>query len=429
MTFPAVANRNSLVIPLPSGTKRLLLELGSYGGSVVLLQGLRFGISVVCAGIVSPPEWGLWTLLNSILAYSFIVDLGISNGMNRDIPLYRGAGDRVRVGRISDASRSFALITSILCALGAVVYANYKGGPMRPEYLAFAGLLLLYRLFTFAQCYAMAYEDFGRVTRANLALAALTSTVCLPLTIYFGLRGYLYSQIATFALGGILYLKPLLASFRWNFDWEDLVNLAKAGLPIAAVGITASLVTSADRWLVSGFLGMAAIGHYSLVVMVWGTMSLIPQVIATRMYPSMSSEWGANRSGTALRAMLKRYTLLGLALTVPLVAVVEAVGPSMVETFLPAYRAGIPAMRIAALGFAFQPVVHGCACLFNVLGKQQFVLAVQTAALAGAVGLTMALFQLGYGIEGAAFSSAVASGFQAAGFFLASRFVLRRLPS
>jgi O-antigen/teichoic acid export membrane protein len=429
MTFPAVVNKHTLVIPVPSATKRFLLELGAYGGSVVLLQGLRFGISVVCAGIVSPPEWGLWTLLNSVLAYSFVADLGISNGMNRDIPLYRGAGNRVRAGRISDASRSFALVSSVLCALGAAVYATYRGGPMQHEFLAFAGLLLLYRLFTFAQCYAMAFEDFGRVTRSNLALAALTSTVCLPLTIYFGLRGYLYSQIVTFALGGILYLKPLVSSFRWNFDREDLADLAKGGLPIAAVGITASLVTSADRWLVSGVLGMEAIGHYSLVGMVWGTMSLLPQVIATRMYPGMSSEWGANRSGTALRAMLKRYTLLGLALTVPLVAVVEVVGPLLAETFLPAYRPGIPAMQIAVLGFAFQPVVHGCACLFNVLGKQQFVFAVQTAALAGAVGLTMALFSLGYGLAGAAFASAAASGFQAAGFFVASRYVLRRLPA
>src|SRR6185312_11992317 len=102
---------------------RSVSSFAGYGGSVLLLQTLRFGASIVCARIAGPAEWGFWTLLNTVLAYSYIADFGVVNGMNRDIALFRGRGDRARVTTIANTSKSLVLCTSALCTLAAAAFA------------------------------------------------------------------------------------------------------------------------------------------------------------------------------------------------------------------------------------------------------------------------------------------------------------------
>jgi O-antigen/teichoic acid export membrane protein len=192
------------------------------------------------------------------------------------------------------------------------------------------------------------------------------------------------------------------------------------------VGITAALVTSMDRWLVSGFLGVRAVGYYSLVVMTWGVVNLIPQVVAARLYPQMASHWGEHASPEGLLQLAARCTLLGIAPTLLVVLGVEAAGPYLVRTFLPHYELGIVAMRIAALGFLFQPAIYGYANLFNVIGKQQRVVKVQLASLATAVAISTLLFRQGWGIEAAATGTAIATCLCAAGLHFAAKLALEQ---
>jgi O-antigen/teichoic acid export membrane protein len=405
---------------------KFVLQLGAYGTSVLLLQGLRFAVSILCARSLAPADWGLWTLLNTVLAYSFIADLGVSNAMNRDIPMFRGRRDLARVASIANLSRSFVLCTSALCMVLAAAYALFAPAANRPVLLVFAVVLFSFKAFTFAQTYSMAHEDFGRVTRSNFALALLTPTVCLPLAHRFGLTGFLCGQIVTFVVGSLLYVESLTKSFRWNLDLSALFSLGRTGAPIAIVGITAALVTSTDRWLVNGFLGVRAVGYYSLVAMTWGAVNILPQVVAARLYPQMASHWGEHASPKGLLRLADRCTLLGLAPTLLVVLGVEAVGPYLVRTLLPRYGLGIAAMRIAALGFLFQPVIYGYANLFNVIGKQQHVVKVQLTSLATAVAISTLLFAHGWGIEAAALGTTIATCLCAAGLYFAAKLTLEQ---
>src|SRR4030095_15852592 len=99
---------------------------------------------------------------------------------------------------------------------------------------------------------------------------------------------------------------------------------------IGAVGFAGTLITSIDRWMVAAFLGVRSVGHYSLVVMAWSTISLVPQIVASRMYPRLSEAWGRTGDLRVLAGLLKQSTWVGLALTAPVVLVVETIVPPMV---------------------------------------------------------------------------------------------------
>jgi O-antigen/teichoic acid export membrane protein len=396
----------------------------SYGGSVLLLQALRFGVSILCARLAGPSEWGFWTLLNTVLAYSYIADCGVVNGMNRDIALFRGRGDWAQVARIANTSKSLVLCTSVLCALAAAGFAFTRPDSHRSSLLVFALLLLFYKLFNFAQVYSMAHDDFARVTQANLCLASVT-VPCLLLVVVWGLPGFLWAQVLSFAVGGYLYIGPFTGNFRWGLNRAELVRLAMGGLPIAAVGFAATLIASIDRWMVAAFLGVRSVGHYSLVVLAWSTISLVPQIVAARTYPRLAEAWGRTGDLRVVAGLLRESTWVGLAVTAPVVLAVETVVPPMVTRFLPAYTEGIPAMRIAALGFLFQAVTSCYSNIFNVVAKQQYMLAAQAVAAISTVAVTAGLLAAGWGLEGAAVGATFGSCVYCGGVIAAARLLTR----
>ncbi|HUS06527.1 MAG TPA: oligosaccharide flippase family protein [Bryobacteraceae bacterium] len=400
-------------------------EFAGYGGSVLLLQALRFGVNILCARLAGPSDWGLWTLLNTVLAYSYIADFGVVNGMNRDVALFRGRGDTAQVARIENTSKSLVLCTSVLCALVAAGFAFHtQDSQRRTVLLIFAVLLLFYKLFNFAQVYSMAHDDFTRVTKANFWLAAVT-VPCVLLVFVWGLPGFLWAQVLSFAVGGYLYIAPLASNFHWGLDRAELARLAIGGIPIAAVGFAATFIGSIDRWLVAGFLGVHSVGHYSLVIMAWSTIGLVPQIIASRMYPRLAEEWGRTADLRLVARLLKQSTWVGLALTAPLVLAVEIVAPQIVMRFLPAYNGGIAAMRIAALGFLFQAVTCCYSNIFNVVAKQQYLLAVQALAAISTIAVTASLLALGWGLEGAAVGATFGSCIYCGGAIAAVRLLIR----
>jgi O-antigen/teichoic acid export membrane protein len=204
-----------------------------------------------------------------------------------------------------------------------------------------------------------------------------------------------------------------------------LARLAMGGLPIAAVGFTATLIASIDRWMVAAFLGVRSVGHYSLVALAWSTISLVPQIVAAHTYPRLAEAWGRTGDLRVVYGLLRESTWVGLTVTAPVVLAVETVVPPIVARFLPAYTEGIPAMRIAALGFLFQAVTSCYANLFNVVAKQQYMLAAQAVAAISTAAVTAGLLAAGWGLEGAAVGATLGSCIYCGGVIAAARLLTR----
>lgn len=360
---------------------------------------------LLCARALGPEDWGLWVLLNTALAYSYLSEAGVTNAMNREIPYQRGRNDLPRLRAAEETSQSVALVSALGLALAVALAALLAAGAMRRTLLAFAALVAAYKLFAFCQCHWMAHREFRRLARNNLALALLTPLLLLPLTAAAGFEGFLNAQTALFAVGALALAVPIARRFRWRFHWTEVRGLARAGLPIAAVGVAASISASVDRWVVGAMLGVGAVGLYSLVALAWSAVNLIPQAVATQIYPRLSETWGRTLDPRALEPLVRAQNRLGIGLTLPVVLVIEILAPPLVRAYLPAYAGGIPALRIAAVAFLFQPLWLTCGALYNTLGRQSVYLAAQLAALAGAAALSALAIRLGAGIEGVALAS------------------------
>lgn len=392
---------------------------------MVVLQAVRFGVTLYCARALGPEDWGVWVLLNTALAYSYLADLGVVNAMNREIPFERGRNDPARLVEIERTAQSVALVSAGALGLAAGCGALLTAGPMRRTLLEFAFLVAAYKLFTFSQCHWMAHRDFRRLSRSNLALSLLTPSCALPLAAAAGLHGFLYSQILIFAAGALALGGPVAKGFRWRCRGLEVRRLSRMGLPIAAVGVAASVSASVDRWVVGATLGAGAVGLYSLAALTWSAVNLVPQALAAQFYPRLSETWGRTLDPRALEPLVRMQNRLGFGLTLPVVMAIEILLPPLVRAFLPAYAGGIHAMRIAAAAYLVQPLWLAYGSLYNTLGRQRTYLAAQLAALAGAAALSALAVRLGGGLEGVALASGGANAVCALALAARARRTLR----
>jgi len=81
-------------------------------------QASRLGVNLLAARWLKPEIFGIWNALYLFLLYGALVTLGVPNGMNRQIPLLKGAGKDQLAERVAQSSLLFVLLSG---CIGAIV--------------------------------------------------------------------------------------------------------------------------------------------------------------------------------------------------------------------------------------------------------------------------------------------------------------------
>ncbi len=106
---------------------------------------------------------------------------------------------------------------------------------------------------------------------------------------------------------------------RWSLDREILRKVAQYGLPLSLTVALANVIGSSDRYLIAGFKGEAAAGHYSAAVdFTTQTLTLVMMVVNLAMFPLAVRAFEQNGREAAQEQMRSNASLL-LAIGVPCV--------------------------------------------------------------------------------------------------------------
>ena len=388
-----------------------LKEFVLFTVSTVALQASRFGVNLIAARQLGPETFGFWYILNLALAYGGLAHLGVVNGMNRDVPVFRGRGDAAKVQLIQSVTVAVLLVTTAVSGVALFVgLALWEGGAPRPALLALAALFVVTQPYLFLQMYLKSDGRFTHLSFQQLAFALLFPVGVIPFTSFYGLSGFIMGQT-------LVTLVVVLATVRaWTFnlkpvvDFREVWRLVRVGLPIMLVGLMYTLLTTADRWVITAFLDVQQLGYYSLAIMVLGVLSLVPMVVSQQMYPRMAEAWGRTKAVAEVRGWALKQVGAATAVTLPLTALLYFAAPPLVRHFLPAYVPGIVALKIILLGPLFLALSGGFANLLNTLDKQVYYLYVQAAALGLNVFLNILFVRAGLGIAGVALGTSVTYG-------------------
>lgn len=354
-------------------SRSLAALTGIFAGGNAVASGLRMASAVLTARFCDPSSLGLFNAIGLVLGYAPFFQLGILNGLNRELPYHFGKGDIRKFNDLASAAQAWAIaVGGVLAAalLGAACWYGLQGNmPVAAGCAAnaFAVFALFYGQY-YLQFLYRTRGDFSALALFGVAQSAL-ALVLVTLIWAFGYYGLCLRLAAAnlFLMALLWHWRPVKVVPRW--DRLQLLHLLKVGAPIFGVGMIYGWWSVLDATLVLKEMGTTALGLYALVGMTNQAMTLPSQAVSSITYPQMAEQYGRNGSyRDCVRIAIKPclWLLAGMA---PLAAAVWWLAPALIDRLLPKYGGAAPAVQwaaVAALTLSLDPLNN----VFNIVMRQ-----------------------------------------------------------
>lgn len=279
---------------------------------------VAFFITPLIISSLSLALYGIWSLINSIVGYMGLVDLGIRGSVGRYVNHYLARQDTARVNQVVATSAFFLSVVSIV-AIGAsyLIALNFEVIFTRTpiEVLDSLPIVLpllavnLWLLFVSA-VFRNVLESFDRFELSNaIGLAVLgvrTAGVVYVLQAGYGFAGLAVATVASSILGAAalffaakISFRPLSLAPRF-VSRERFAEMWRFGMASFVTRSASHVIYQTDQIVVMVFFGPAMVGIYSVAaLLVQNGQRLVDQVGST-LYPStMKAGSLHDRSGLA----------------------------------------------------------------------------------------------------------------------------------
>ena len=216
----------------------LYLVSSLVGGNSVSLV-LRLIGGVLQAKCVLPAVLGTFNSIGLVLGYVPFLQLGILNGINRELPYFIGKGDRHRVNELAAAAQAWAIVVggAVAVVLFGVGCWQLVCGEFQLAVGWYTYAVLAFLLFYNTNYLQMTYRtghDFARLAIAGVIenSVALVLVALVWLLHFYGLCLRASADRAV-SVAFLHYWRPVRVGPRWNL--QHLKHLLVIGAPIFLV--------------------------------------------------------------------------------------------------------------------------------------------------------------------------------------------------
>ncbi len=353
--------------------------------STVICSGISFIFSVYSKSLVPVTPLGIYSTCLLAQTYMNYAQFGVLNAYNRDYPQALGRKDYETANKLKNTAATFMLMVYLIIfvVFEAWVFFYYRGRIGMDQYQA-------YYAFGYAMCPIMillkSFDDMSNATvRMNgkynysAAIGFLRTIIAfgigvaaLNLVGYYGL--YAMTMSSAF-LGIIMFRKNALKGVRLSFDFSYMKVMIIGGLPLLINSLIWTLVQSVDKFVILGFLTTDDLGVYSVPLMGFTTMVLVPQTISQVFYIKVSHLYGANKDEKQLLEKASYFTNITSVISGASCVCVFFIMPIFVQMFMPMYTDGTPATQILIIGVAIYSTTMLFGNIFSVLKLNKSLIA------------------------------------------------------
>jgi len=368
-----------------------------------------FLASYFAARVLGPTLWGVWLGAKLVLVYGVTLQLGVRDGMHREVPILRGRKNVEKQASVINATFSFSLVAATVVSLGVLLstFILRLTPELKISLRFIAGMIFLMYIQTFYAILFRVYNEFSTVSWLSI-LDGLGNVLSVILTLFYGLMGFLWGQLLRLVVVvGFSYWK---SSFTLNWSWNRSVlkALILIGFPIMIINLTEFALTTVDRLLILRFLNSTALGLYGLGNLTFTPVLMLLSVGSAIMYTRFGEKYGETSSKATLMRYLK-VPMENLALVTPIVVgLIFLALPLFSRVFLPEYSEGIVPARILMFGLLFYAMAVMPGNMLLTLNRQRLRLLILSFSIILNLGLSYAALACGYGIVGVAAGTTLA---------------------
>lgn len=372
---------------------------------------LRMVGGILTARMVEPAVLGLFNGIGLVLGYLPFLQLGILNGLNRDLPYHFGRNERDRALSLASAAHAVALLaggaTAVVLFLTALWFWVNGDLDHTSGWATYAALGFLFFYSTnYLQITYRTHSDFARLSMVNV-VRAIAGMFLVAAVWALGFGGLciraLFIEVTALLL--LWHWRPVKVAPRWRR--RDVFRLLKVGAPIFVVGQVYSWWGVLLNTLVLALLGTEGMGLFALAMMVRPALFVLPSALGQITYPRLSELYGREHRVLPLIRYIRRPVLYMLAAMIPISVLAWFLIPPFTRLLLPQYSDGIPAAQWYLI-----PVSMACFeaanNIFTAVGKLRFYFF--SILIGMAVTCVTLLVLVGDGLYLAAFPQALVAG-------------------
>lgn len=341
-------------------------------GSTVITSMFSFIYSVYARKYVDPSAYGIFVVANILLIYLNYLQLGTLNSLNRDYTQLLGAG------KINEArtlkNTTFIFVLSIYAVafffITLFVLIIFKGDFL--NYYAFGYIANAFiALFISIESYSTSIVRMEGQFNYSASVGIVKTIISIIIGIFFINRfGYygLYSMPFSAALISItLNYKLSINGIKLECKLKDIINSIKTGFPLLINSLVWTMMMSVDKFVILILITVEDLGVYSIALLGFSTMVLIPQTISQVFYFKISKMYGETNSISKLLNSTLHYSKLVSIISSIASVIAFFMLPIFIEIVMPQYGDGTISAQILIVGVSIYSTTILYGNIFTIL--------------------------------------------------------------
>ena len=398
---------------------QIFKDAGFYLTGSFAAQFLDMINGVLMRRFLGPTQMGVWSFLQVILSYAKHSTFGIGMATARDIPYFRAKGEHAKAEEIKNLVFSFTFLTSGLTAAGVAIFALCKHSSYsRPIFYGLiftAALIIIQRIYNMFVVNIRANKEFGIASGLNVFSSLMSILFTVTLAWKWGLYGLFTGVLLNYLLSIAVILWKTRHRFKFQFSWKPLKPILGLGFAMLVYDACTTLFASADKVMITKFLGFKELGYYSVALMANNYLCSIPNMLNIIFFPHFQEIFAKEDRREDLKSFLIKPTL-SLSFVLPFaIAFVCFFSAWLVPLFLPKFTTGLSSLKYLALSAFFMGLTQHFNSFLITIKRQWLLIAVQAASALSAFGITWIFIRAGGGITGVACADIVIMALNFAG--------------
>lgn len=304
-------------------------------------------ISLFALSIVGPEEIGLWHAALILKPYLGFAQLGITEGIGRELPFFMGK-------KKSDKVKDFAangqwvtiLYTGISLLLTIVITLIAASGAKEILVFLTAGIFISTMFIdNYLSSTYRSSRSFLDLVKVYI-ISSVFGLLLTPLIYFHNFHGYMALLLMQSLLYSLLLIKYRPIRIFSRFDPKIYKETVKIGFPILSFNFIRSIPDTYPKILIVFFISTTALGLTAPANATLTAFAVLPAALAKYFYPTITYRFGKEGDPFFLWKKAKEIAfyllIIGLVGSLSLLII-----PHAIETYFPKYETAVKITMIA----------------------------------------------------------------------------------
>jgi len=388
---------------------------------LVISKICLYAYRVIIAREFGPETYGIFSLALMILnLFVAIATLGLSDGVSRFIPFYRGKKELSKIKYLFNLSRNISLISSIIFAVilfftSDFISINIFHNPNLSIFLKISSIILPF--YVLSGIYLSAIRSFELVGWYSFILNIFQNIIKLIGLIALVLLGFKSSDIMYSFLIGILVMflfsyyifkikisRFILGSPDGKSKSLIRTELFKYSLPLMFASVFSIIYYWIDSFAIGYLNNVTDVGFYNSVVPIALLLNFIPDLFIQMFYPLITKEY-SNKNFKVIGELSKQVSKWIFILALPLFFIMFLFPGAVINILFGSdYLIAANTLRILSVGGLISILTGFLTTLLSMAGKSKTIFL--NLLITSGLNLILNLILIPiYGINGAAIAT------------------------